>query len=60
MFEHEYFDVYPFEDVPLNRDCYLMDECYLQEYEASILEVFADKGGARSMRAVERRDGGPS
>ncbi len=46
MFDHEYFDVYPFEDIPLNRDCYLMDECYLQEYEASMLDVFADKGGA--------------
>jgi len=45
MFDHEYFDVYQFEDVPLNRDCYLMDECYLQEYEASILDVFAGKGG---------------
>jgi hypothetical protein len=44
MFDHEYFDVYPFEDIPLNRDCYLMDECYLQEYEASMLDVFADKG----------------
>ena len=46
MFDHKYFDVYPFEDIPLNRDCYLMDECYLQEYEASMLDVFADKGGA--------------
>lgn len=45
MFEHEYFDVSSFEDVPPNRDCYLMDECYLQEYEASILDVFAGKGG---------------
>lgn len=45
MFEHEYFDVYPFEDVPLNRDCYLMDECYIQEYEASMLDVFGGKGG---------------
>jgi hypothetical protein len=45
MFEHEYFDVYPFEAVPLNRDCYLMDECYIQEYERSILDVFANKGG---------------
>lgn len=45
MFDHEYFDVYQFEDVPLNCDCYIMDECYLQEYEASILDVFAGKGG---------------
>ena len=45
MFKHEYFDVYSFENVPLNRDCYLMDECYIQEYEASMVDVFADKGG---------------
>ena len=45
MFEHKYFDVYSFENVPLNRDCYLMDECYVQAYEASMVDVFADKGG---------------
>ena len=45
MFEHEYFDVYSFENVPLNRDCYLMDERYVQEYEASMVDVFAEKGG---------------
>ncbi len=41
MFDHEYFEVHPFENVPLNRDCYLMDECYIYEYEASMLGVFA-------------------
>lgn len=45
MFEHEYFDRIQFENIPLNRDCYLMDECYIPEYEASLLEVFEDKGG---------------
>ena len=45
MFEHEYFEVCQFEDVPLNCDCYLMDECYLQEYEASLLDVFSGNGG---------------
>lgn len=45
MFKHEYFEVCQFEDIPLNCDCYLMDECYIQEYEASMLEVFADNGG---------------
>lgn len=45
MFEHRYFDNYPFEEIPLNRDCYFMDESYIQEYEASILDVFAGKGG---------------
>ena len=43
LFEHEYFDVYPFEDIPLDRDCYLMDECYLREYEVWILDHFDGK-----------------
>lgn len=45
MFKHEYFDVYQFEDIPLNHDCYLMDECYIPEYEASLLKVFDNEGG---------------
>lgn len=45
LFEHPYFDVYLFEEVPLECDCYLMDETYIKEYEASLLDVFAGKGG---------------
>ena len=40
MFEHENFDVYDFNDIPLNRDCYLMDEKYIKEYEKSLLVLF--------------------
>lgn len=41
MFEHLYFDVYPFDDIPLDRDCFLMDETYIEEYEKSLLSVFS-------------------
>jgi|CXWL01.1.fsa_nt_gi hypothetical protein len=40
MFQHQNFDKYTFEDVPLNRDLYLVDECYLQEYEKMMLKFF--------------------
>jgi hypothetical protein len=41
LFEHPYFDVYSFDAIPLDRDCYLMDEIYVNEYEAALLSVFA-------------------
>lgn len=40
MFDHELFNTYPFESVPLNRDVFLMDEQYLAEYEASLVSLF--------------------
>ena len=40
MFDHEKFDVYAYEDVPLDRDCYLMAEDYMQEYERAFLDFF--------------------
>lgn len=43
MFEHKLFDVYNFESIPLDRDCYLMDELYLEEYEKSLLDLFDGK-----------------
>jgi hypothetical protein len=44
LFEHELFDKYSFDSIPLDRDCYLMDEIYLPEYEKSLLEFFAGRG----------------
>src|SRR5262245_35093535 len=41
MFEHEYFDKYAFEEVPLNRDIYLMDELWMKDYERAWLSFFA-------------------
>lgn len=43
MFDHEMFDKYDFEDIPLDRDLYVLDAIFLEEYEASMLRFF---GGA--------------
>ena len=43
MFDHEKFDVYSFEDTPLNRDCYIIDEVYIKEYEQSMIDFFNGK-----------------
>ncbi|HUW97687.1 MAG TPA: hypothetical protein VMV40_02435 [Acidiferrobacter sp.] len=41
LFDHEYFDVYPFEAVPLSEDSYLMDERYIEEYELAMLDTIS-------------------
>jgi len=43
LFDHEKFDVYSFEDTPLNRDCYIIDEVYIKEYEQSMIDFFNGK-----------------
>lgn len=40
MFEHMLFNRYSLKDVPCDRDLYLMDEKWLNEYEASMLRTF--------------------
>ncbi len=39
MFEHEIFDVYEFNQIPLNTDLYLRDEVFIKEYESSLLTL---------------------
>lgn len=41
LFENEKFDHYSFEDIPLDRDIYLMDEKFLAEYD-SMMSNFLD------------------
>lgn len=41
MFENKSFQSYDFGHVPINCDCYLMDEDYLQAYEQYMLRVIA-------------------
>lgn len=43
-FSHHQFETFEFEHVPLNRDVFLMDECWLYEWEAACLELFSGKG----------------
>jgi hypothetical protein len=51
LFQHKYFDNFTFEEVPLNQDLYLVDECYLPEYEKVMLSVF-DGGDYQSVGYV--------
>ena len=40
MFEHPLFRTYTFEEVPLDQDAFLMDEQWLEQYEASLVSMF--------------------
>ncbi|HIF9455186.1 TPA: hypothetical protein ACX6SO_003935, partial [Photobacterium damselae] len=42
MFEHENFEIYEFENVPLDRDLYLVDEKYMIEYEGMMTRFLTD------------------
>jgi len=41
LFEHGLFEVYEFENVPLDEDSYIIDEIYLEEYESAMLNRFS-------------------
>lgn len=51
LFEHENFDNYEFENIPLNCDLYVMDEVFIKEYENSLLKLF-DGGEHESIGCV--------
>lgn len=40
MFDHEMFDKYEFENIPLDQDLFVVDEVYIEEYENSMLRFF--------------------
>lgn len=40
VFDHPLFRIYAFEEVPLDRDVFLMDEQWLDQYEASLVALF--------------------
>ena len=58
MFDHKLFITYPFEDVPLNRDVFLMDEQWLDQYETAMVALFNgseyDNVGYISYAAIRR------
>ena len=41
LFENSNFDRYSLDEIPLDRDCYLMSEEFIDEYEKSLLKVFS-------------------
>lgn len=42
MFEHEDFERYEFENVPLDRDLYLVDQKYMSDYESMMTRFLTD------------------
>ena len=45
MFDHPLIEKYGFEDIPLDRDVYLMDEKWMAEYKATLLGMIVGGGG---------------
>jgi hypothetical protein len=43
LFDHKDFDVCGYEEIPLDRDLFMMDEKYMVEYEQSLLDLFDGK-----------------
>ncbi len=43
MFDHEWIEEYGFEDIPLNRDVYLMEERWLHSYEKAMVAFLRGK-----------------
>lgn len=41
MFEHENFEVYNFNEIPLEEESILMDECWMKDYEQAMLDSFS-------------------
>ena len=39
MFEHKHIDKYGFDDIPLNRDCMLISEQYMEEFSAALTKM---------------------
>ena len=60
MFEHKDFDIYSFESVPTDRDCYLMDESYLEAYEKYMLRVPNFKRYLKTLILMSNAKGQPS
>lgn len=44
MFDHDYFDVCDFEQLPLDTDTYLVDIADAKEYEDMMLKLFEGSG----------------
>lgn len=42
LFKDNNFEIYEYQKIPLNTDCYLMDAKYMHQYEQNILRYFQD------------------
>lgn len=45
MFEHSDIDKYEFEEIPLNRDCDLMSDIYMREFDEALIRMINDNEG---------------
>jgi len=52
MFEHADFDRYEYNEIPLDRDIYLVDEAYIHEYHQMMLEFFNNRAEYRHIGYV--------
>lgn len=43
MFDHDWIEKFAFEEIPLDRDIYLMEEKWLPEYEAAIMAFLREE-----------------
>lgn len=43
MFENSDINKYPFEDIPLDRDCFLMSEIYMKEFDEALGKMLSGK-----------------
>jgi hypothetical protein len=53
MFKHAIFEVYDFNNIPLDTELYLQDEAVIEEYESSLLKLH--NGGEWDFKAVVSR-----
>lgn len=44
MFEHDQIDKYSFDNIPLNQDCLLMSEIYMEEFSVALIQMFEKQG----------------
>lgn len=40
MFTHDEYDIYTFENIPKDRDVYILDEIYIDEYDQMMVQFF--------------------
>lgn len=43
LFEHEHIDIYSSDDIPLNQDCMLMSEIFMEEFSAVLIKMLEGK-----------------
>jgi hypothetical protein len=53
MLKHAIFEVYDFNNIPLDTELYLQDEAVIEEYESSLLKLH--KGSEWNFKAVVSR-----